>query len=129
MNNSNETLYDRIGGSTVVGELIDDLYARILSDEVLSPFFARSSVDRIRRIQREFIGAALDGPMTVSDPDLTRIHRGLGVKREHVTRFVEHLIAVLDSRHQISRADAMNIVARVATYSDQVTGMTGGTDG
>lgn len=123
------TIYERIGGADVVAEVVDGLYARVLDDPELSPFFANSSVAKIKRIQNQFIAAALDGPVTVSDIDLSRIHQGLGVTREHVTRFVEHLIAVLDSRQFISRTDAMNIVARIATYSDQVTGSAGGVDG
>ncbi len=53
----------------------------------------------------------------------------MGIGRKHVTLFVNHRISVLDERQAINRRDAMDIVFRIATYSDQVLGESGGADG
>ncbi len=122
-------LFDRIGGAEVVDEIVELLYTRILADPELSPFFEATSLSKLKRMQKEFISAALGGPMTVSDIDLARIHQDRGITRNHVTRFVNHLIAVLESLRFISGPDAMEIIGRIATYSDQVIGSAGGVDG
>jgi len=129
MSDSDLTLYDSIGGADAVADMIDAFYIRVLADAELRPFFDGVSLDRLQKMQREFFAAALDGPVRSSDRELAEAHHGLEITREHVTRFVRHLIGVLDSRELISRKDAMEIVFRIATYADEVCGHAGGTDG
>ena len=129
MTESHVTLFDRIGGSEVVAEMVDAFYVRVLADHELRPFFDGVSLERLSRMQKEFFAAALDGPMTSSDQDLSRSHQDLGISREHVTRFVRHLIGVLESRDAITRSDAMEIIFRIATFAYDVVGDTGGIDG
>lgn len=123
------TLFDRVGGAAAVAEMINQFYARVLNDPELRAFFADSSVDRLKHMQQEFFAAALDGPMSTGGTDLHKIHQGRGITRKHLTRFVHHLIAVLDRQDSISRQDAMDIIFRIATYSDQIVGEAGGADG
>lgn len=129
MAESEETLYDSVGGAAVVDDMIDAFYIRVLGDPELRPFFDGVSLERLRKMQKEFFAAALDGPVTTSDLDLAKAHQHLGITRAHITRFVRHLIGVLDSRELISRKDAMEIIFRIATYTDDVIGDAGGTDG
>jgi hemoglobin len=129
MSNDPDTLFERVGGAQGVDDMIQQFYARVMADSRLRPFFENTSLDKLVRMQKEFFAAALDGPMGMCDPDLAKIHQGMGIGREHVTVFVNHLISVLDERHSISRRDAMDIVFRIATYSDQVIGESGGADG
>lgn len=126
---TDHTLYQRFGGAPMVNEVVDSFYNRVLRDEQLRAFFENASVDRLKAMQKEFFAAALDGPMLSSDVDLARIHHGMGITREHLTRFVDHLIAVLDEHSQIEARDAMSIVYRIATYSDQIIEGAGATDG
>lgn len=123
------TLYERVGGPNAVNEMIDAFYLRVLADPELRPFFDGVSLDRLRRMQKEFFAAALDGPVGSTDQSLAAAHQGLGITRPHVTRFVRHLISVLDARELISRQDAMEIIYRVATYADDIVGDPGGTGG
>ncbi|MEZ6130551.1 MAG: group 1 truncated hemoglobin [Planctomycetaceae bacterium] len=129
MSDDSRTLFERVGGEAGVSEMITQFYARVLSDLELRPFFENTSVDRLKRMQQDFFAAALDGPMQTGGTDLAKIHHGRGITRRHFTRFVNHLIAVLDRRDAITRHDAMDIVFRIATYSDQVIGESGGADG
>lgn len=129
MSDGSETLFERIGGQTAVSAMVGDFYRRVLGDSELRPFFENTSIEKLTAMQTEFFSAALDGPMSSDDRDLARIHHGLGITRQHVTRFVDHLISVVDDRHAIGRRDAMDIIHRIARYSDQVIGESGGIDG
>lgn len=79
MSDNEQTLYDRIGGAGALARLIDEFYDRVLADPELAPFFAETSMDKQRRMQREFFAAALDGPQTMSDIDLAYAHHGRGI--------------------------------------------------
>ena len=129
MSDDSLTLYERIGGASAVKDLIGEFYRRVLADGSLRHFFRETSIDKLTRMQEEFFAVALDGPTGSAQTDLTGTHHGLGITREHFTRFVDHLISVVEERHSIGRRDAMDIIYRVAMYSDEVIGESGGIGG
>ncbi|MBL8815120.1 MAG: group 1 truncated hemoglobin [Planctomyces sp.] len=123
------SLFDRIGGDSVIPQLVERLYLRVLQDSQLEPFFRESSLPRVLAMQREFIAAALDRPVKYSGQDLARIHDGRGIRREHLARFLAHLTEALTTFPEIDARYTAEIVSRIATYSDQIVGDSGGDDG
>ena len=115
------SLYERIGGQARIGQVIDDMYTRILADEVLAPFFVDTSMEKQKRMQTEFFCAALDGPIKYGGLDLAEAHRGRGITRAHVTRFVDHLLEAL-KRFELSDKDINDICGRVGTYVNDIVG-------
>ncbi len=75
----NMSLYDRVGGEETITRLVDAFYERVLADEELAPFFSGTSMDKQRRMQREFFAVALGGPIKYSGRPLGDAHRGLGI--------------------------------------------------
>ena len=122
------TLYEKVGGSDLIQELIPAFYDRVLSDPELAPFFVDSDVDRIIRMQKEFFSIALGGPAGHSEHDLRSIHAERAIERNHLTRFTDHLLSILKTIG-ISEEDAGAVVARIATYSNEILGESGGIDG
>ncbi len=127
MSESEKTLYDRIGGEAAIVALVDDFYERVLGDAKLAPFFEHTDTDKLRRMQREFFAAALDGPIKYSGRPLAYVHQGRGIKPSHIGRFVGHLIETLKKK-EIDRHDIDGIIDRVNRYADEITGG-GGLDG
>jgi hemoglobin len=72
-------------------------------------------------MQREFLGAALDGPVRYSGRSLAVVHAGLGIRVRHFARFVQHLLETLRGL-DLDEDDVVEIIARVDTYVDQITG-------
>jgi len=129
MSDDQDTLYRRIGGDAAIVSLLDKFYGRVLNDPDLRGFFANSSIEQLKSMQREFFAAALDGPVKYAGNDLSHIHQGRGIQAKHFRLFVNHLMSVLEEEHLISRRDAMDIVFRIATYFEQIIGDAGGVDG
>lgn len=123
------TLYDRVGGSAAITEMVDRFYESVLNDATLRPFFEGVGVQRLKLMQAQFFAAALDGPIEYSGAELSQIHQGMGIERAHITAFVGHLIQVLESRDSIQSTDKMDIIFRIATYTDQIIDGSGATDG
>ena len=124
MDSGETTLFDSIGGATAVDRLIDDFYERVLGDPELRPFFEDTSMDKWRLMQKEFFAAALDGPVTRSDLELAHVHQGRGIKPYHFNLFAQHLLATLEEMG-ISDADRMEVIRRISTYVDDITGEAG----
>jgi hemoglobin len=121
MPNNHQTLFERIGGEQMIAEVVDDFYARVLADPELKPFFRNTSIDKLRSMQREFFGAALDGPITYTGKPLSHVHHGRGITKHHFSLFVNHLLDTLRDR-RISDQDVTDIINRISTYANEITG-------
>jgi len=121
MPNNHPTLFERVGGEQMIAEVVDDFYDRVLADPELKPFFRNTSIDKLRSMQREFFGAALDGPVTYTGKPLSHVHHGRGITKHHFTLFVNHLLDTLRDRG-INDQDVTDIISRIRIYADEITG-------
>lgn len=117
------TLYERVGGEAGVAELLERFYERVLEDRELAPFFAGIPLEKLRAMQALFFCAALDGPFEYSGRPLATVHYGMGIRPPHLARFVGHLLATLREL-RLAEADVLEIVSRIDTYADEITGDT-----
>ncbi len=124
MSDKQQVLYERVGGEQVISELIHNFYDRITADPQLKPFFENTSMSKLRRMQREFFSAALDGPITYTGRPLSYIHHGRGITKRHFALYVGHLLDTLQDRG-IDDQDVQDIIARINTYADEITGEMG----
>lgn len=116
-------LFNEIGGAEVVADIVDDFYDRVVADPDLKKFFEHTSIDRIKSMQRQFFGIAIGAPLEYSGRSLGEIHKGKHIKRDHISKFTDHLMDAL-SEIGISESDANRFVSRIAMYADEVLGET-----
>jgi len=114
-----QTLYERIGGEENIKKLVTAFYQRILSDQLLAPFFEGTSIEKLHSMQVAFFTIALGGPEPEKMPSLTQAHRGRGIESKHLTRFTELLVETL-GEIGIEPDDAKKVYERIATYSNAV---------
>ena len=124
MNDKQQTLFERVGGEQAISDLIHEFYDRVLADLELKPFFKDVSVDKLRRMQREFFSAALDGPISYTGRPLSHVHHGRGITKHHFALYVGHLIDTLQD-HGINEQDEQEIIGRISNYADEITGDVG----
>jgi hemoglobin len=123
MSDHADTLFDVLGGTPGIAKVVDEMYARVLADEELAPFFKGTDLIRLKRMQTEFLSAMIDGPVRYSGAELTEIHRGRGIERRHFSKFCGHMLAAL-SAHGVAPNLVDQVLGRVAMYSDKITGAT-----
>ena len=119
-----QTLFERVGGEKVIAEFIHEFYDRVLADPELKPFFENTAMGKLRRMQRELFSAALDGPITYTGRPLGYVHHGRGITKHHFALYVNHLLDTLRD-HGIKEQDVQDIIARINTYADEITGGVG----
>ena len=124
MPDKQQTLFERVGGEQAVAELIHEFYDCVLADPELTPFFKNTSINKLRRMMREFFSAALDGPITYTGRPLGYVHHGRGITKHHFALYVGHLIDILQGR-EIKDQDVQDIISRINTYADEITGDAG----
>ena len=118
-----QTLFERVGGEQAIAELIDQFYDRVVADPELKPFFKNVSIVKLRRMQRDFFSAALDGPINYTGRPLGYVHHGRGITKHHFSLYVGHLINTLQN-FALKEQDVQDIISRINTYADEITGDT-----
>lgn len=115
------SLYERLGGSPGIENLIESFYIRVLADPELAPFFRDVALDRLKSMQREFFSMALGGPVTYSGRPLGHVHHGRGITRHHFALFVAHLLETLrDLGCDDTETDA--VIEHINTFANEITG-------
>lgn len=121
MSEAADSLFDRLGGATGVAEIVREMYRRVLEDPELAGFFEKVPMDRLHRMQFQFIAAALDGPIEYTGSELTAIHRGRGITAQHFAKFCGHFADAVEA-HGATRRDVDDALGRLATFKDKITG-------
>jgi hemoglobin len=115
------TLYERLGGESGIAGLVVRFYARVLADPQLAPFFQNTSLEKLMQMQREFFGAALDGPQSYSGQALSRAHVGRGITTDDFNRFSQHLAATLEEGG-VQDDDLREVIHRIAVHKNDIIG-------
>jgi hemoglobin len=121
------SLYERLGGSSGISDLVVEFYERVLNDPVLVPFFHNTSMEHLRRMQEEFFTIASGGPSTSCTMSLRAAHSGRGITDKQFQRFVDHLLATLETRG-LDADDVDRILDRLALEHDDVVDTPGQPD-
>ena len=121
MPDDTETLFERLGGADGVATIVKEMYQRVFADPELAPFFENVSVDRLHRMQYQFVASALDGPVEYTGAELNAIHRGRGITAQHFAKFCGHFADAIQA-HGATPHDLDQALGRLATYKDKITG-------
>lgn len=110
-------------GAEQLSRISDSLYARILADDELSPFFEGRDVAELVRRQSLFLAHLIDDTEGV---DLRRAHAPLlrlGLGHDHFDRMLEHVGDAL-AEHAVSTPIADSLMTRLEATRRDVLGET-----
>ncbi len=115
-----ESIYERLGGTSGVENMIEAFYTRVLADAELAPFFRDSSMERLKRMQTEFFNRALGGPTIYSGCPVAHAHHGMGITPHHFTLFSNHLLETLRD-YGCEDQETDEVIQHINTFSNEVT--------
>ena len=122
--NGGHSLYHQIGGEASIDAVVELLYKKILSDNKLSTFFAKTSMKQLKNHQKKFLTFALGGPSQFKG-DLKKAHskaRKNGLKEEHFNLVAKYLIESLKEL-SVPRHNIDEIVMIVSTTKNDILGI------
>lgn len=121
MNDTSKELFERLGGTEAIAEIVKEMYRRVLADEELGPFFEDIPMERVRKMQLQFLASALDGPVEYTGAELSTVHAGRGITSHHFAKFCGHFADAME-HHGAAKRDVDDALGRLATYKDKITG-------
>jgi hemoglobin len=89
------SLYERLGGPLAIRAMTELFYRKVLSDDLLAPYFYNVDMDRQIAMQTAFLTMALGGPNSYTGRDLRSAHARLGLGAEHFDGVVALLARTL----------------------------------
>jgi hemoglobin len=94
-----DDLYDLIGGRETVWAAIEAFYRRVLTDDMLKPFFKSTDMAHLHARQSMFISMLLGGRIVYTGKDIANAHahaREQGLNDEHFDSFLKHFREALN---------------------------------
>ncbi|MFD3509593.1 group 1 truncated hemoglobin [Nocardia sp. NPDC058666] len=116
------SIYEQIGGEAALVTVVDDLYARILADEVLRGFFTEVDNDHITKQQVAFFAEALGGPAAYTGKPMRAAHAGLRISQDDFDRVAGHLVAALTDAG-VPEELVAEIIGAVAALAGDIVSM------
>ncbi len=116
------TLYEELGGQTVITELADNFIMEIAYDERVLPRFADSSVDRFREKIIEHFCWIADGPCIYTGDSMVQVHAGMQINSAEFNAVVEDLIAAMD-KTGIALGTQNKLLDRLARLRPEIMGI------
>lgn len=121
MSQSEPDLLEQLGGPEGLHRVVDEMYVRVLADEELSGFFTGVTIDKLVRMQTEFIASVTSGDIRYTGADLTKVHAGRGITRAHFSKFCGHMTHAME-KNGVSGHVIDQVLGKLAMYSDKITG-------
>ncbi|MEM6631331.1 MAG: group 1 truncated hemoglobin [Bacteroidota bacterium] len=92
---SQNSLYERLGGESLVEVAVEIFYMKVIEDDRVSHFFRWTNMETQFERQKAFLTYVFGGPRPYTGRDLNLAHahlRAYGLKDSHFDIVVEHLI-------------------------------------
>ena len=79
-----KSLYHKLGGHPAIDAAVEAFYVKVLADNRIKHFFEDINMTKQRRKQKEFLSAALGGPIPWTGKDMRKAHANLpGLNETH----------------------------------------------
>lgn len=114
-----DSLYQKIGGKAAIDAAVELFYKKVLADDRVKHFFDDINMNKQRRKQKEFLSAALGGPIPWTGKDLRTAHQDMNLNETHFNAIAENLKATLEEL-KVDKSLIDQALAIVATTRDAV---------
>lgn len=122
------SIYEQLGGESVVAEAVESFYAKLTSDPILGVFFEETDVARLKTHQRMFLTAALGGPDAYEGRDMRAAHAHLNITDRDFDLFLKYLAETLAETGQTPERIADMLEALEPLRVDIVSALGEGAD-
>ena len=89
------SLYERLGGASAIGAVVEAFYGRVLADTDLQTFFSRTNLQWLKGRQKQFFGQALGGPEIYKGRPMREAHETFPIEQRHFDQVAAHLVATM----------------------------------
>lgn len=111
------TLFERLGGTTGIASIVDDVVEAHINNPAISPRFLpyKEQPEKLAVIKQhtvDFFSAGSGGPARYTGRDMPTTHRGMNINPTEYMHVVDDILMVLSKRavDENSRKDVLSIL-------------------
>ena len=90
------TLYERLGGMESITAVVEDFRDRVARDDRINQKFARTDLDRLRKMLIDQVCEATGGPCKYTGRSMKDAHAGMSVTSGEFDALVQDLVATMN---------------------------------
>jgi len=90
-----KTLFEKIGGMAAVNAAVDIFYVKVLADDRINHFFAKTDMKAQSGKQKAFLAYAFGSPMAYTGKKMREAHAHMNLTEVHFYAVAEHLVGTL----------------------------------
>jgi hemoglobin len=90
------TLYERLGGMESITAVVEDFRDRVARDDRINQKFARTDLDRLRKMLIDQVCEATGGPCKYTGRGMKDAHAGMSVTSGEFDALVQDLVATMN---------------------------------
>ena len=122
MNESAQTLYQRLGGYDAIVAVVENLLPRLTTDNQLGRFWEHRGEDGVQREKQlliDYLCHKAGGPMYYTGRDMKVSHRGMRISGTDWERFIGHVGDTLDA-FEVAAAERSDVLAFIESTRDDI---------
>jgi hemoglobin len=120
---SNKTLYDRLGGQDAIKAVVKDFVEEnVAKDTRINARFANSDIPHLEQMLTEQICAGTGGPCKYTGKDMKTAHTGMKITDAEFTALVEDLKKSLD-KFKVPDKEQQELIGVLAPMKPDVVGL------
>lgn len=118
------SLFDRLGGTTGISAIVDDVVAAHMANPAIQvrflPYLEQPErMAAIRQHTIDFFSAGSGGAVNYSGRDMTSTHRGMNINAAEYMHAVDDVLSVLD-KHGIDAGSRQEVLAILWSLKDLI---------
>ena len=99
--------------------LVERFYGLVLGDADLKPFFVNADMDKLKRMQIEFLSSALGGPVQYSGRPILHAHHHFNISLANYQHYAQLLFKALAS-YELSEQECYDVILRLNLYTNDI---------
>jgi hemoglobin len=116
------SLYERLGGSSGIAAIVDDIVALHLANPLIKVRFEGIAPERLPALKKnicDFFGAGSGGPEVYGGKDLITAHKGMNVSEQELVAAIDDIVAALE-KNGVGPTERSEVVAILYSLKGQV---------
>lgn len=114
------TLYQRLGGSSGISSLVDDVMAAHLANPIVKTRFENiKDMAHAKKMAHEFFCAGAGGPETYTGKDMISAHKGMNISEQEYLAVMDDIVGAMD-KNQVSEDAKKDVIAILYSLKGQI---------
>ena len=116
---SNATLYQRLGGHPGITAIVEDIFNNHISNPIINNRYAASDPAKVKRLVTEMCCAGFGGPEAYTGKDMISAHKGMNINDAEFVAVCDDVLKALD-KHSAGKREKDEVLCILYSLKAEV---------